>query len=93
MYVSCQVLVVCCWSVFVASTQSTLAGCSRDVGAVTAVDVSMVGKDGWFLKQLFIRDLLDDSTYSVNCSCWFDYGNDAIAGSKRMRRLPVNKYV
>ena len=70
------------------SVQSTLVGCSRDVGVVESVDVSMVGKDGWFLEHLLIRDLRHQSVvYNVSCSCWFDYGNDAIAGSARLRHL------
>ena len=71
------------------SVQSTRVGCRDDIGPLTAVDVSLVGEDGWYMEKLLIHDLVDDALYEVECDCWFDDGNDPVPGSRRARRLLI----
>ena len=71
--------------------KSTRVGCRDDFGPLTAVDISLVGDDAWFLEKVLIHDLVDDTLYEVECECWCDDGNESAPGSRRMRYLPVVK--
>ena len=71
------------------SVETTRVGCRDDIGPLTAVDVSLVGEDGWYMEKLLIHDLVDDALYEVECDCWFDDGNAPVPGSRRARRLPI----
>ena len=73
------------------SVETTRVGCRDDIGPLTAVDVSLVGEDAWFLEKLLIYDLVDGDLYEVECDCWCDDGNESALGSRRMRHLSVVK--